>query len=609
MKIKSISVFLITAAMFSGFAFSQPVASLNFGEYVEGEVLVKFKSGVSQQSGISKISAFGDLLHANIGKGLMHVKLNAGKSVQQTIADYANDPTVEYAQPNYIYHINAVPIASGYSQQWGFKNTAQTISNAHTQPAGTALYTTVNNPGIAGKDMNMEPAWGVITDCSNVVVAVVDSGVNYNHQELSGNMWTTVNYPNHGANFSGEGNTNDPMDWNGHGTHVAGIIGAAGNVTTGVCWKAAIMAVRVMDASGGGTTAHIVSGINFAVVNGAKVINMSLGGTNFDQTFSDAITAAMSSDVVVIVAAGNAGVNNDSGTPGDAHYPCNYLQANLICVAALDQAYGLASFSDYGTTSVDVGAPGTNILSTWAGSSSVVTDTLSSGWTFVNGVSGGWQYGTVSLTDNTTSPPTTFSLNTLQNLNYSASAAQHVYKGFDLSGATSAVMNFYIAGVVNVGDAVLVGMKSAGGDPFVGGTTLINGSLNSPSSFIGIHRSLTGCLTANCTLGYALTSAANSVGAAGPMVAVFSIDKLLVDNTSYNTIDGTSMATPAVAGLATMLRAYNPSFTYTDVVNTIKNSGTTTGSLLGNTSTGKAVNAMSALAYINRPTGLAATVK
>jgi subtilisin family serine protease len=93
------------------------------------------------------------------------------------------------------------------------------------------------------------------------------------------------------------------------------------------------------------------------------------------------------------------------------------------------------------------------------------------------------------------------------------------------------------------------------------------------------------------------------------MVAVFSIDKLHVDATSYNTIDGTSMATPAVAGLATMLRAYNPSFTYTDVVNTIKNSGTTTSSLSGKSTTGKAVNAMSALAYINRPTGLAATVQ
>lgn len=601
MKIKLISMLLIATASFAGSVYGQSVVTAKFGEYVEGEVLVKFKSGITQQSGVSKISAFGDSLQANIGKGLMHVKLNAGKSVQQTIADYANDPTVEYAQPNYIYHINAVPAASSYAQQWGFKNTAQQISSTYTQPAGGALSYAVNNPGVAGKDMNMEPAWGVITDCSNVVVAVVDSGVNYNHQDLSGNMWTSSTYTNHGYNFSGEGSASDPMDWNGHGTHVAGIIGAAGNSTTGVCWKASIMAVRVMDASGGGTTAHIVSGLNFAVANGAKVINMSLGGTSFDSAFSQAITDAMTSDVVVIVAAGNDGVNNDSGATGAAHYPCNYTQANLICVAALDQAYGLASFSDYGTTSVDVGAPGTNILSTWAGTSSVVTNALTSGsgWTIVNG---GWSYGTVGLTNGST-------LNILQDLNYLTSANHHIYQGFDLSGATSAVANFYFAGVVNSGDAVSVGMKSAGGDPFVGGTTLITGSLNSPSSFIGIHQSLTGCLTTTCTMGYALTSAANSTGAAGPMVAVFSIDKLHVDATSYNTIDGTSMATPAVAGLATMLRAYNPSFTYTDVVNTIKNSGTTTSSLSGKSTTGKAVNAMSALAYINRPTGLAATVQ
>lgn len=607
MKTKFMKSFLSIAALLalqltnSGLSLAASEMTFKSGEYVEGEVLVKFKPDISQQAGVAKISAYGDSLNMHLDKGLTHVKLSAGKSVAQTIADYANDPSVQYAQPNYIYHVTAVPNDTNYGQQWALKNIGQTITNDNTQPAGSALKYTSANPGTAGKDMNLESAWNQITDCSSIVVAVVDSGVNYSHQDLAANMWPSVAYPNHGYNYSGEGSSNDPMDLNGHGTHVAGIIGAAGNNslgTTGICWKASIMAVRVMDASGSGTTANIVSGLNFAVANGAKVVNMSLGGTNYDPAFNTAITNALNNDVVVVVAAGNNGTNNDSGAAGAAQYPCNFTQANLICVAALDQAFGLASFSNYGATSVDVGAPGTNILSTWSGSSSVITDALSSGWT----ISGGWTYGTVNLTNGTT-------LNIIKDQNYTASASHRIYKAFDLSGASSAVMNFYIAGVVNSGDALSVGMKSAGGDPFAGGTTLISGSLNSPTQFVAISRSLTGCLTSTCTWGYALSSTANSTGATGPMVTLFSINKMSINNNSYHAIDGTSMATPAVAGLATMLRAYNPSFTYTDVVNSIKNSGKLLSSLAWKATTEKAVDAMSALAYINKPTGLAATVQ
>lgn len=590
----AVVAFLLSVVWSGAFA-----ALMKQGDYVEGEVLVKFKPGISQQTGIAKIAAFGDTFNANIAKGLAHVKLNAGKSVEQTIADYANDPTVEYAQPNYIYHITLAPNDANYAQQWAFKNSGQTISNGNTQPAGSALNYTSANPGTSGKDMNLETAWNQITDCSSVVVAVVDSGVNYNHQDLSANMWTSATYPNHGYNYTTEGNANDPMDLNGHGTHVAGIVGAAGNNsigTTGVCWKASIMAVRVMDASGSGTTVNIVSGLNFAVSNGAKVVNMSLGNTTFDTAFNNAITNAQNNDVVVVVAAGNAANNNDGTT---STYPCNYTQSNLICVAALDQSYGLASFSNYGASSVDVGAPGTNILSTWAGSSATITDNLSSGWT-TNAA--GWIYSTVTLSSGTV-------LNVLKDLNYTASANHHIYRNYNLSGVSSASVSFYLAGVVNSGDSFGVGYSNAGGDPFTAGSTLLSGSLNSPGSFIGLGSSLPNCLSSTCTLGFSLTSASSSTGASGPIVAYFSINTLSVNNSSYNTIDGTSMASPAVAGVATMLRAYQPTFTYSDVVGAIKGSGKAASSLSGKTSTGKSVDAMAALAYINAPIGLTATVK
>ena len=163
--------------------------------------------------------------------------------------------------------------------------------------------------------------------------------------------------------------------------------------------------------------------------------------------------------------------------------------------------------------------------------------------------------------------------------------------------------------MVNSTDAFTANIKASGGDPFTGGTTLLTGYLNSPTTFIAYSYAVGACNTLACTIGFSLTSAAGSTGATGPFLAYFSIDTLTLNTTSYNTINGTSMASPAVAGLATMLRAYNPSYTYADVVNSIKNAGTATASLSGKTTTGKAVNVMSSLAYINTPTGLAATVQ
>src|SRR5205814_9622383 len=126
----------------------------------------------------------------------------------------------------------------------------------------------------------------------------------------------------------------------GHGTHVAGIIGAAGNNTkgtTGICWKASIMAVRVLDATGFGSDATIIQGIDFAITHGARVISMSLGSDGtLDPAFSDAITSAQTNDIVVTVSAGNKAKDNDAAG-GSAHYPCNFTQPNLVCVAALDQ--------------------------------------------------------------------------------------------------------------------------------------------------------------------------------------------------------------------------------------------------------------------------------
>ena len=586
-------------------AYSNPISaelSTKFNptatKYVPGEVLVKFKPKATAQIRLATVAFQGHSVLANLNQpGWVHLKVGAGQTVNGALAAYQKDTSVEYVQPNYIYHLAAAPNDTQYGQLWAFKNTGQTIS--------TGTYTP--NIGTPGADINIEKAWDHITDCSNVVVAVVDSGVNYNQEDLAGNMWNGGStYPNHGFNYVD--NNKDPMDLNGHGTHVAGIIGAAGNNTkgtTGVCWKANIMAVRAADSTGQLTTANIIQGVNFAVANGAKVINMSLTSSGtMDQLFSEAITNAQTNDVVVVVAAGNEASNNDSGTT--PVYPCNFLQPNLVCVAALDQSYQLANFSNYGSTSVDVGAPGTNIRSTYAGMEGLITDSLTSGWTGSTTTSGGWAYTTLSVNGD----PIPFLVNpgTYPTGHYNDNTDDRAYKSFNIAGVNVAVLKTNFAIDVMSGDYFRIGYSSTGGDPFAGGIFDGVTGVATNQSIIPFKADISGCISANCGIGFQLQSDSTQASL-GVAIAGFRIETLTLNTATYKTIDGTSMASPEVAGLAAMLRAHNPQYTYADVVNSIKQGGRAVVGLAGKTTTGKAIDVMSSLAYINPPTGLTATVK
>ena len=577
----------VSAAPFTPPTLSGAAAS----QYMPGEVLVKFKPTVFAQVRTATVAARGDALQADLKHSWAHVKLAVGQTVETALTAYRNDPAIEYVQPNYIYHAAAAPNDPQYGQLWAFNNTGQTVLTGTYAP----------NTGTPGDDMNIEPAWGHIIDCSSVVVAVVDTGVNYNQQDLAANMWN--GNVNHGWDYA-DGDS-DPMDLNGHGTHVAGIIGASGNNslgTTGVCWQASIMAVRVLGTMGG-TSATVIQGIDFAVNNGAKVINMSLGGGgSFDPAFSDAVNRAQASDVVVIVAAGNA--NNDNDVVS-AFYPCNFIQANLLCVAALDQNYALASFSNWGATSVDVGAPGTNIQSTWAGTNAVITDSLTTGWTGSTTTSGGWAYSLLGSDQYLVNPAS------YPSGQYNNSTDDRFYKTFSLAGVNVAIFQAYAAFDVQNNDYFRVGYRNAGGDPFAGGGTIVASVTNAatypyliPSGEIDIS----GCISATCSVGFQMQSDASGTSL-GVAITGFSIETLTLNATSYNTINGTSMASPEVAGLAAMLRAYNPQYTYIDTINAIKNGGRPIAALAGKTTTGKAVDVMSSLAYIAPPTGLTATVQ
>jgi subtilisin family serine protease len=435
-------------------------------------------------------------------------------------------------------------------------------------------------------------------------------------------MWdgSAAGFPNHGFDFVD--NDDDPIPIRvseAHGTHVAGTIGAYGNNSTGVtgvCWRASIMSVRVLGATGGGTTAQFIQGIEFASDNGAKVINMSLGGEiPFDAIFSDAITYARDSDVVVVVAAGNGGLNGvsddndglgDDGDPSTIYQPCNFSQNNLLCIAALDQSYNFASFSNYGATSVDVSAPGTNTLSSVAGGQIITSEDFTTGWA----LTGGWAVDStcVSGVPILTNPADWCSFGL-----YANNANDRAYKTFDLSGAGGAAaisVNFFLWADTEPGfDFFSTAMISSGGDPFAGGTVLFGPESGSTGgSFIDFGFDISSCNTATCSIGFQLTSDASVTGE-GIAIAYFTIQTVAAGSTSYEVFNGTSMATPHVAGIATMVRAFNPNYTYTQTVEAIKNGGEVVAGLSGITTTGRSANAMGAIAHITEPTGLSAIVQ
>jgi hypothetical protein len=294
---------------------------------------------------------------ATIGVGEVHVLQVGRGEVEAKVQALKRHPEVAFAEPNYILHTVGSPNDAYYPRLWGLKNTGQTVN-------GTA--------GTVAADIKAEPAWGLTTGSASVVIGVVDTGVGYNHPDLAANIWSNPGgvggCPAGTHGYNALAGTCDPMDDDDHGSHVSGTIGAVGNNGTGVVgvnWQTSIIGLKFLDSTGSGTILGAVAAIDFAVrAKGAgvnvRVLSASWGGTGSSQTLLNEIVKAGNAGILFVTAAGNSAANVDS-TP---FYPCAYTAANLICVAATDQRDGRASFSNYGATSVDLGAPGVNILST-----------------------------------------------------------------------------------------------------------------------------------------------------------------------------------------------------------------------------------------------------
>jgi subtilisin family serine protease len=341
-------------------------------EAVPGQLVVGFKPTATDRQQRKAVDKVGGTIESTLDSidGAV-VSVDPGE-IDTAAQELTRQRAVTYVEPNYIVHANRVPNDHMFGEQWALRNIGQ-------------------YGGKAGADVHATDAWDLTTG-ANVTVAVIDTGVDYTHPDLAPNIWANPADPpngvdddhngfvddSRGANFADE--NSNPMDDAGHGSHVAGIIGAKGNNTAGIAgvnWDAKIMPLKFLDKNGQGNTADAANAIDYAVSHGARVINASWGGPAFSQALYQAIRRANDRGVLFVAAAGNSGQNADV----KPDYPAAFDLPNVISVAATDSSDRLVDFSNYGVTSVDLAAPGDDIQST------VPKATDSSGYASFSGTS------------------------------------------------------------------------------------------------------------------------------------------------------------------------------------------------------------------------------
>ena len=322
------------------------------------EVLVRFRPAARAAQRAAALGAVrATALREYPLAGVTRLRLD-GPGVEEAVARLAADPQVEYAEPNYVLSIERAPNDTRYPDQWPLSNRGQTT-------------------GTPGADIRAEAAWDVTTGDSTVVVGVIDTGIDLGHPDIVANLWTNPGeIPANGVDDDGNGWVDDvhgwdfanldsdPQDDNGHGTHVAGTIAAVGNNAlgvTGVCWRTQVMALKFLAANGTGLTSNAIGALEYALANGVRITNNSWGGGPRSQALADALTAAGAAGMLLVVAAGNSGIDVDQ----TAVYPSSYDVPEIITVAATDKDDSLASFSNYGLETIDLAAPGDRVLSLW----------------------------------------------------------------------------------------------------------------------------------------------------------------------------------------------------------------------------------------------------
>lgn len=344
--------------------------------YARDEILVRFAAGVSAGEAQAAVAQIGASVteRFDIVENLYLVKLAPPMTPADAIAAFKTQGGTLYAEPNYTLRAFATPNDSRFSELWGLHNTGQ-------------------SGGTTDADIDAPEAWDITTGSSSVVVAVVDTGIDYNHPDLAANMIQNETNCADGVDNDGNGHVDDcygldtinndtnPMDDNRHGTHVAGTIGATGNNSVGVVgvnWNVKLMACKFLNASGSGSTSNAVKCLSYIATmkdRGVNIVatNNSWGGGGFSQSLEDAIDVQRQKGILFIAAAGNSTTDHDLGNV----YPASHYLPNIIAVASQTRTNMLSSFSDFGRRTVHLGAPGSAILST----------TLNNSYTSLSGTS------------------------------------------------------------------------------------------------------------------------------------------------------------------------------------------------------------------------------
>lgn len=594
------------------------------GQYRDGEVIVKFREGTSAATMATAHRRSGAQVLKTVAAGrhrAQHLQLRPGGTVEDAVAQYRQDPAVEYAEPNYVYQLAGLPNDPLFTQLWGLHNTGQAVRGV---------------VGTPGADIHAPEAWDLTTGSPNVIIALIDTGIAYDHPDLAPNMWTNAGeIPNDGLDNDGNGFVDDyhgydffnndghPMDVPlqagisfgkvGHGTSLAGTIAAAGNNSlgvTGVMQTARLMALKAGDGweAVGVTTATFLPAASYAVTMGARVINASFGraGGPCSQAEYDALSAVNAAGLMVLAAAGNQTQDNDTVPQYPAQYSvdtaCGPALPNVIAVAATDMHDNLSSFSNFGAAAVQIAAPGSDETYSTYPTFNVTTLLLHTfdanpaglGYTF-SGINNTWNFTTSA----SVSPPNSLTDspggNYLNNTNSFATGP--VYSTMGQRGCYwwSGSMRLTTASAT---DRVLFQVSSDGGTSWTDGQTYSGDTGGAFLSFL-FREVRDASPTNRFRINLVSDASGNADGVYLDDLRISCVAGAPSGATDYAFLGGTSSATAHVTGVVGLLLSANPNLTVAQLRNALLNTGDVLPALTGKTLTGRRLNARKALDSIS----------
>lgn len=616
----------------------EPTAATQAVEYVDERIMVRSLRYLTDEE-MKQIGQQTNTIIRRLQHNPFHlyrIDGERGQTAVELLQTFHGMPFTHWVEPDYVFRAQAVPNDPLYAaNQWQHNNTG---GDYHAYNQGLT---------VAGTDMQSEDAWDIFTGSGDTILAVIDSGVHIYHEDLIGNLWDGSagcvdqngiaipdGCPFHGWDFfetffnDGIIADNFPDDYTSHGTQVAGMAAARGNNNlgiTGVNWKGNIMALKN---SGAGSiffsSQALVNSTLFAIHNGAKVINMSFGGPAESPSLTSAIQFARDNGVLVVAGSGNDALDLET----NQIYPCETNSSNVLCVGAIDPRSNLASFSNYGSTAVDIAAPGASVYSSSPLNTLLYLNEFETGSQFdfifsnaPGAPSADWGYiddgsGTNTMLSTHTTGP--YQANEMSFANYNGT--------FDFSSAHSAKISFFvdctstdaqIDGQLQPKDGITLEISTDGGINFeevIRANQSIFSSITPtdkpnqvpyPIGYGLKARHLTDQFT------FRLGFFSNNDTTVGSGCTFDNI--LLVKNgtgSSYNYTNGTSFSSPAVAGLATLIWDFKPSLSMPEVRQIILDSAEVIPQLTEKVASNGMANSYRALALLTdpAPTGVNGTL-